>query len=97
MISLVSILILEPGLAQSAGMRTISQKTTSDIRRGEIELTDLTEIEMACVDPKDIEDFEKLTKQIESVETYEELMSLLKKRAKVKSCILQASLSMIKI
>lgn len=55
-------------------------------------MTDLTEIEMTCADPRNIEEFENLTKQIESVETYEELMPLLKNRAKVMSHILGAPL-----
>ena len=54
-------------------------------------MTDLTEIEMTCADPRNIEVFENLTKQIESVETYEELMPLLKKRARIRNRILGAS------
>ena len=54
-------------------------------------MTDLTEIEMACADPRNIEEFESLTKQIESVETYEELMPLLKRRAAARTRILGAS------
>ena len=38
-----------------------------------------------------IEEFESLTKQIESVETYEELMPLLKRRAAARTRILGAS------
>ena len=59
-------------------------------------MTDLTEIEMTCADPRNIEEFENLTKQIESVETYEELMPLLKRRAVVRSHILGAPLNLIK-
>ncbi len=55
-------------------------------------MTDLTEIEMACADPKDIEQFGNLTKQIESAKTYEELIPLLKKRARTMSRILKAPL-----
>ena len=58
-------------------------------------MTDLTEIEIACADPRDIEVYENLTKQIESVETYEELMPLLKNRAKVMSHILGAPLRLL--
>ena len=54
-------------------------------------MTDLTEIEMTCADPRNIEEFENLTKQIESAETYEELMPLLKRRAAARTCILGAS------
>lgn len=46
-------------------------------------------------DSKDIEEFENITKQIESVETYEELMPLLKNRAKVMSRILGAPLRLL--
>ena len=59
-------------------------------------MTDLTEIEMTCADSRNIEEFENLTKQIESVETYEELMPLLNKRAAVRSRTLGAPLRLIK-
>ena len=58
-------------------------------------MTDLLDIEMAYANPRDIEEYENLTKQIESVETYEELMPLLKNRAKVMSHILGAPLRLL--
>lgn len=58
-------------------------------------MTELTEIEMTCADPRNIEEFENLTKQIESVETYEELMPLLRNRAKIMSHILGAPLRLL--
>lgn len=59
-------------------------------------MTDLTEIEMTRADSKDIEEYESLTKQIQSVETFEELMPLLKKRARIRNRILGAPLHLIK-
>ena len=54
-------------------------------------LSDLLQL----ADPKDIKEYENITKQIESVETYEELMPLLRNRAKVISRILKAPLQLL--
>ena len=59
-------------------------------------MTDLLDIEMAYANPRDIEEYENLTKQIELAETYEELMPLLNKRAAVRSRTLGAPLRLIK-
>lgn len=59
-------------------------------------MTDLTELEMACADPKDIEEYENLTRQIETVKAKEELMPLLKRRVVARSHILGAPLNLIK-
>lgn len=59
-------------------------------------MTELSEIEMTCADPRDIKEYESLTKQVETVKTFEELMPLLRSRATVKSRILGMPLRLIK-
>lgn len=55
-------------------------------------MIDLSEVEMICADPNDIQEYESLTRQIDSVNNIKELIPLLKRRATVMSHILGAPL-----
>ena len=58
-------------------------------------MTDLSEVEMTCANPNDIQEYETLTRQIDLANNIKELIPLLKRRATVMSHILGAPLRLI--
>ena len=55
-------------------------------------MKDFAKLELAYANSSDIENYKKLTEQIESANTMEDLLPLLRNRAKVMSRILEAPL-----